>query len=265
MLATFGACCMPAFDSFSLEDLKEVMATFGLKQKSKNQMSLKLQELWILMAKKHGNAAAAAASAPPPPPPKEKKPRKKKADAIDAAQAAAAAPSAVVARPSTPILLAHPIPAAAVAAAPVAAKAESEAKSKKRKVASSSSASVIARNEDYAAHILEEDSPALPAAKELIGGIPASTAFQIRAFLRSQTDLYMRILLFQPLELGDLAFVLQEVGGIQLNPFALRGFLDQEGVVTQAKQDQGNRGAASGDRKPKKGGMHKPRAKRARR
>jgi hypothetical protein len=96
-------------------------------------------------------------------------------------------------------------------------------------------------------------------------GVSPELACHIRSFLRSQSDLYVRLLLFQPLDIVEVAFLLQDVGGVKVHPKLLRTFLDEEGICTSWNMEGARRGQPMQDedaqpcRKARKGAAHKPR------
>lgn len=235
---------MPDFDAFSVDDLKQVMTAFGLKTRNKKQMSAKIREMWASVAKqkeatrnadrRDADAQTSSSSVS----------TTASSSLIDPAIPPAIVPSGV--STLSPMMVDHIPPTASdPTRIPVGDS------TRKRKVPPPPPATGARQDER------DNDAASKPAAAPRAARIPASvitaattsasgsdlastsscavppaTAAAIRSFLRSQPDLFVRLLLFQPLDIVELAFLMQEVGGAHVHPNVMRAFLDAEGVCT---------------------------------
>lgn len=249
--ACFGACaCIPAFSDptqFSPEDLKEIMATFGLKTggKSKHQMVAKLTEMWANLARQKGVAAVAqvapAAAAAVQPPVEAAKKKRKKPAASDASPARP--PAAPVAAAVSPAAVHAPSPLLDITASASnldASSASAAAPAKKRKAAAVDAASPAGAVVAASAAVM-----AVPVALAVAADlsrfpfppspfVSPSVASALRTFLRSQRDLHVRILMFQPIEVSEL-WLCVKAAGIECKIMQLRSFLDAEGQLSSRK------------------------------
>jgi len=246
-----------------------VMAAFGLKPRSKAQMAAKLTALWCGMAKQKGvqlddkGQVVAGAALPAPPAPlaaavavAAPKPSKRKAAAGGAASAAApSVPASAASQPLLDITLASSngsnighsaVPAVVLGNASASASA----------VLGPASASKV--SDDALSRF-----PFPPSAL-----VPPSLASDLRAWLRSQADLHVRILLFQPLEVSDV-WLCAKSAGLQCDVLQLRSFLDAEGISNTLKdpntpaagEGAGGEGAEQPPRPKKAGAAHVPKGR----
>ena len=302
ILASFASCaCVPCFDDkarFGEDALKDLMAGFGLKAKSRAQMATKLASLWTSMwTKKNGAAAptasavpavAAAAALPAPaaapaPAAKRKKPSAKAAASAIAAAAVVGSPVAGVALSditsshtnangrAAPSAAAATIAASAsVPVAPPAAAAVVGKKTSKRK-ASDDAPAATASSVPAAAASSSNNADSLTAAGAVADAPTDFSRFPfppspfVAADLAETLRQWLRGQhdLFARLLMFQTLDVSELVfcaqnAGIHVNPLQMRSFLDAEGVVTRAGGDQGDEEVAA---KPRKGAAHVPRKK----
>jgi hypothetical protein len=274
--SSFGSCCLPRFESLDVDTLKDVMAAFGLKPRSKAQMTAKLAALWISMAKQKGvqlneQGQLVQAAHPLPPPPAVAPPKRKRA--ADAAAATAAADPALLditlaaangsnAAPSDVMASSAAAGAASSAASAVVPPAKKKPRTQAAKdvepaaspVAAAASAAVQA-----AAPVSPNDAggslsrfPFLPSPM-----VSPELAASLRAWLRSQVDLHARVLLFQPLEVRDV-WLCAQAAGLRCDPLQLRSFLDAEGISNTLKDINSCNTNNSGKHDDEQGAHAKP-------
>lgn len=245
LLARFGSCCLPPFSEFSLAELKLLMEGFGLKTKSKNQMSNKLQQLWLTLASRKGiDPIAQISPSVISQSSSSTVPKKRNSPSTTQSKKASASVSTDITLESKLDLNASPTVTRVAASDCLVVQSANP-------ILSSSLANPSVSSSSSQSN--------LPNSSQLSPDLIVS----IRTFLRSQTDLYVRILLFQPIDVVELAFLMQDIAGIKVHPSILRSVLDAEGVCTtswnMAETEDG------GNKRRRKPAAHIPRQKQRRR